>query len=415
MAVRPLEEDFQRLGLSQDEIRASLHNMGRPLGEMAEADLSDGSEEEEDEDFEESYLSDLIGHDDDEAEDFDEMSEEDYFEFVDNLSDEELDRLLENSEMFEAKFIKLTPLGTRKTARRKRKKWLKTAAGQAYARKQMQKRKRPAFKKQAKKQRIRRKRAGGARKGYMMRAGVENPSEGKEAIHEDLMESLTDLAESIEREPVSRFDEYVTAFNALADLGELGAAKIMDEDEDAAMDVLNLSLQAEEVLKLMEDMGGALDEDEDEVLEEALAQLMELAGELVEEYGLLLEDEDEEEYEDEELEEDEEEINPFLEAAASLREARRPPKGKKRFLLNPKSRKAVKGRSKWSKAGGNAKRQLAGRKDVRNKQALLGYLKMVKAGKVAPGQPIMMSKTGKPLSKGARAAKKLAAARRKAG
>jgi hypothetical protein len=47
------------------------------------------------------------------------------------------------------------------------------------------------------------------------------------------------------------------------------------------------------------------------------------------------------------------------------------------------------------------------RKDVRKPEALLGYLKMVKAGKVKPGQPVG-SKGGKKLSSGAMAAKRMA-------
>jgi hypothetical protein len=213
------------------------------------------------------------------------------------------------------------------------------------------------------------------------------------------------------------FDEYVTAFNHIADLGELSAIKVFDEDEDAAVDLISLSLGAEQMLKLMEDMGGALDEDEEAMLEEVLADAMEDVFTLMEEYGLFIEDdEDEDDLEEEEDidDEDDYEGNPFLDAAAALREAKgakkgaRPPKGKKRFVLKTNSREAKKGASKWGKGSTKAKKQIVGRGDVRNKEGLLGYLKLVKRGLLAPGQPIMKDKKGKPMNKGARAAVKAA-------
>jgi len=68
MTVRPLEEDLQRLGLSDNEIRRSLSGMG-VLEEGEEADFF---EDDEEEDFEEAYLSDLAGDDDDSDDEVDE-------------------------------------------------------------------------------------------------------------------------------------------------------------------------------------------------------------------------------------------------------------------------------------------------------------------------------------------------------
>ena len=73
MTVKPLEEDFQRMGLSKNEIRESLTNM---LGNAPEADVEDDAVEEED--FEDdTYLSDLVGEDDDGEEDEDVEEDED--------------------------------------------------------------------------------------------------------------------------------------------------------------------------------------------------------------------------------------------------------------------------------------------------------------------------------------------------
>ena len=281
------------------------------------------------------------------------------------------------------------------------------------------------------------------------------------SIQEALLESINDLAQSIDHDPTGRFDEYVTAFNHIADLGELGAMKIMDEDEEAACDVIRVALEAEDVLKTMEEMDGALTVEEDEILEGILADAMEDVATTLETYGLFegckkrnrkgqksqddeedgadeedveedVEDideqdegddeedmEDEEEDDEEDVEEDVDEdisesASMLMDAAEQLREAKgpkaekKPPKSKKRMLVVNGKLKSVSTPSRWSKmnrAPGASKKQVMLRKDVRKQEALLGYLKKVKAGTVAPG----MHSSGKGLSKGA--AKAVAAAR----
>jgi hypothetical protein len=368
MTVKPLEEDLRRMGLGPNEIRESLSH----IGGSAEADLLG---EDTEEDFEDDvYLSDM-------------------------MDDEELDEVkaqrthkMKGSAKADSKAYERSHKAQRKAARKRR---ARDPRVQAAERK--------------------RKAAGPARphmrRSFMKRhSDVEDPSDGMPTMHESLMDELFTLNESIEREPTSRFEEYVEAFNHIADLGEMAAMEFLDEDDEAAADLLSLSLQAEAILQEMEDMGGALDADEDEELEASLADAMEDVGVLFDHYGLLAEDEDEDYEDEDELDEDEiyDYDNPFLDAAAGLREAKRPAKTKGRKVLNPGSTKTKKGRSKWGKSTTSSRQQLRGRADVRNVENLLGYLKKVKAGKVAPGAPLARSKTGKPLTKGARAAQKAA-------
>jgi hypothetical protein len=75
MTIRPLEEDFQRMGLSNREIRESLAGIDKPIGsitEATEAGVADDSDEEDFEDYEGAYLGDVVDVDDDD-EDLDEM------------------------------------------------------------------------------------------------------------------------------------------------------------------------------------------------------------------------------------------------------------------------------------------------------------------------------------------------------
>lgn len=374
MTVKPLEEDLRRMGLGPNEIRESL----RHIGGRAEADLLG---EDAEEDFEDDvYLSDMVDE------------------------DEELD---------EVKATRTHKMrGSAKTDSAAYERTHKTQRAQARKRRARDPRVQAADK--------RRKAAGPAkphmRRSFMKRTSdVEDPGAGLPTMHESLMDELGVLAESIEREPVSRFNEYVEAFNHIADLGEMAAMEFLDEDDEAAAELLGLSLRAESILKEMEEMGGALDAEEDAELEATLADAMEDVGILWDKYGLLAEDEDPEDDEDEDEELEEDEIydgeNPFLDAASSLREARkqRPAKTAGRKVVKAGAPTVTKkGRSKWAKSTTSSRQQLRGRSDVRDPEALLGYLRKVKAGKVAPGQPLATSKSGKPLNKGARAAQKAA-------
>jgi hypothetical protein len=352
-----------------------------------------------------TYLSD-IDEDDDDGFEADELDE--YDEYVDSLSDEEIDDLFEGFGRIS------TPKTVRRAKGKERRKWLKTAGGRKYMQHQNQARRTTGYKIKQKKHQKKVKARGGTKKGYIFRESLRGgPEMGK-----SLLENVMEIAEAIDRDPEARFEEFATAFNRIADLGELAAMRLMEEEdgEDAALDVLDLSLAAENVLKNMEEMDGTLSDEEDRELEETLADAMDSVGEYMSRYGLLDEDSDlgEDSDEDDDLDDDDDDLSEAFHATASeLREAR-PSKSAGRFLLNPSKRKKVKGRSKYAKAGmtSKTKAMVQARGDVRNKEALLGYLKMVKAGKLAPGQPILTSKSGKKLNKGARAAMKRGASKR---
>lgn len=81
------------------------------------------------------------------------------------------------------------------------------------------------------------------------------------------------------------------------------------------------------------------------------------------------------------------------EAAKAARKAKRkkqPRKVVRKKKAKKGKKKAKKSGSAWAAAGGDSKKQIMGkqkRKDIRDPEAFLGYLKKVKAGLVAPGQP----------------------------
>lgn len=251
---------------------------------------------------------------------------------------------------------------------------------------------------------------GGPKKGHrFMTASVEDPGKGLEIMSEKLLESVMQLAEAIDRDPQERFDEYVEAFNHIADIGELAAMQLMEDDEEAARDILNLSLAAESVLKYMEGLGGSLEEDEDAELEETLAEAMESVGDYMAEYGFLVEgSEDGGDGDDDDEDEIAEDDADLLSAFTALREAKAAKakkmgaaRGKKVVsrVQSPKSRKIMtakgikrkKGSSAWGKRNTSpnaSRKQIMNRGDVRDTEKLLGYLRQVKMGKVAPGQPL---------------------------
>lgn len=367
MTLKTVEGEFRRMGLSESDIHRSLSGMGM-LTEANEMDVDDDFEEEED--FEDPY----IGDNDEDEDDLDEGM-----------------RVMRThkSSAAERRKAKQYYRGHKSQVKRQRKKRAKTSAGKRAAAFQ---KKRPSK---------------GRPHVRRVWSDVEMPTEG--SMQEDLMGSLHELAESIERDPKSRFDEYVEAFNYIADLGELLALRSITEDgdEESATEVIGLSVYAEDVLREMEEMGGALTPEEDEELEALLDEGLEQVEQALEAYGLIAEDDEEEEYDEEESDEDlededfedEEELDEddAIEATiAALEEAARTAerpmkasaKGKKRLTLQFAKPKRVGGTSKWSKihGPGASKKQVSMRKDVRSTEALLSYLKLVKAGKVAPGQ-----------------------------
>ena len=378
MTLKLLEEDFRRMGFSPAEICESMPHVS---GSDEEAYFVD---EDEEEDFEDVYLSDMVDETD--------------------------------SDMGEGAYQKTHKMSSK--AKRAAKLWRKQNPGSVRKsnKKQAKRRHKPAYKAQM--ARIKPGTIGKStgRRRVIKVSDVANPGGGLPAMNEELLQELSVLAESIRHEPVSRFDEFVEAFNHIADLGEMTAMNMMEEDEDGARELLSVSLKAEAVLKDMEDMDGALDADEDRMLEATLADALQDVGELFESYGLLDEDDWDE---DEDLEEEYfDSDNPFLAAAASLKEAKgkrkrgRMPAPEKRKIIPAGTKgKTVTTASNWgkkNKRAGASRRQISKRGDVRNVEGLLGYLKKVKAGKVAPGQPMAMSKSGKKLNKGARAAQKVA-------
>jgi len=328
MTRKRLEEDFRRLGLSEDEIRESMPYVGED--KEADVDLEDQESDFEDD----AYLSDL----------------------VDDEDDEELDEGMRVVQM-----QKMSAKEKRKARQRYKKDKAKIA------RTQKRKRKTAAYKRRQAKLAAMPK-AGGIRKRRIVSDVDVDTTEG-------ILESLSELAESVNRDPVSRFDEYVEAFNHIADLGELAAMRVMDDDEDAASDLVTLSLSAEAVLQEMEDLGGALSLEEDEMLEEALAQLLEDVGDKFDTYGLLSEEE-EEELEEEELEDDD---NPFLNAANSLREAKKKKKNKypDEDIEDAEDDELEK---EWG---------------IRDVGKFLGYLRDLKAGRKGPSKPKKAKKAKK--------------------
>lgn len=392
-----IRRDFEAMGLTEDQIGRSLNYMGEATVE-AEVDDQEVSDD--------AYLSDLPDEEDLQTEEDDEdldldldLDEDDELSEEERLEDEMLERVVRLKR------------GTAKQ-RSKAKRYYKTHKAQI-SRAMSRLRKKPAYKKRQ--ARLQKMSKGGSRTRRVL-SHVDDPGKGNSSFAEGILGELQVLAEAVDQEPRTRFDEFVDAFNQIADIGELIAMDISEDDSDVAGEFVGMSLKAEGILKHMETLDGALSEEEDAELEETLADAMEEVGALFDKHEIVFEsdeedsgDEDEEDPE-EDLEEDEEdEGNPFSGMADALREAR-PPKQKGRKLANYAKPKTVKGASKWGKMNpsGASRRQLAGRKDVRNVEAMLGYLKKVKSGKVAPGQAIAYSKKGKPLSRTARAAKKMA-------
>lgn len=352
MKVRPLEEDLRRMGLSNEQIRSSLGSIGM-LTEGAEADFEDDYSGEE---FEEAYLGDLVGDDDD-----------------DEIDEMKVQRMKKSS-------------SKKKRASRD---YYKSHKGAIGRKRKMQSRN-PAWQRHMAKL-ARAPKASGSRVRRVM-SDVDMPEDGH--MSEGILDNLAVLAESIDRDPKSRFDEYVEAFNYIADLGEILAMRALEEDEnEAASDVLDLSLGAEEMLKEMEEMGGALTPDEDAYLEEALDDAMEDVEVVLEAFGVV-------DPEDEEDEEDEEEVtegyeyddeDDLLEAAAKKYKMFRGKKVIKRPKLKGKGVgiKVGKGKSAYSKISlANRKKIVDMRKDFRKKKAMIAYLGMVKQKKIKPGQSL---------------------------
>jgi hypothetical protein len=360
-----LESDLQNLGLSEEDVRSHLPF----LGEAAEADVEDDFEMEED--FEDETVDeDDLFHGLDEAA----LEVAGDLEAAEELDEEYLDLLRELSALEEGAIVQRMKKGTAKARRAAKAYYRKMKA--KISRGMKRKRKTSGFKRRQAKL-ARAPKASGAR----TRRVVSDRDVPASNMHEDIMESLGELAESLEREPTTRFDEYAEAFNSVADIGELLCLRAVNEDElELAQEAYALTLFAENALRGMEELGGALIQEDDEELEEALAIVMEELGGALEDFNLF-EDED---LEDDELDEDFEDEDFELDEGRGAKTAKRPKPAAGRLIMKGGMPKKVKGKSNYSKTMGGAKPR---RKDWRNKAAMIGFLRKVKAGKAAPGHP----------------------------
>jgi len=329
MTVRSLEEEFRAMGMSDAETLRSLGNMGM---------LQESSDDEDFEDFEDY-------DDDDDYDDYD----------YDDYDDDELDESARRTR-------------THKTSaanKRKSRKYYK-ANKMEILRHRKRRAKSSAGKRAAKM--LARMPKGGAHVRRVV-SSREMPADG---LHESIMDSLGHLAESIEKDPCSRFDEYVEAFNHIADLGEIMAVNVVQEDNDmdAADDIIEMTVNAEDVLEMMEDFGGALDPEEDALLEEILEDAIEDVTALLEDFGM---------------------DDGYLLEAAAAKKTGRVRRAMKKVYKKAKGKKGKKKKeSLWSKSHGkgDSRAQIMKRKDVDDPNALLNYLKLVKRGFVKPGHKV---------------------------
>ena len=264
---RSLVEDFQGMGLSDRAVQDSLSNM---LGED-----EDGF--------------------DDELDDF-EVEDVDALNIVEAMKKI---KKLRGKEKMKAVWYR------------------RSAMGKKSAKKQARLHRLGSYKKKAAKRRKKLARAGGPKKGFRRVVSSRDYEGG--SLTEALIENLQELSESVDYDGGERFDQYVEAFNHIADLGELMALRYNEMgEEDLAEDVIGIAILAEEVLEEMEDFGGVVDLDEDENLEEALSEAMEIVGDQLAEYSEITENED---YDDDDDEDDElAEALAVLEAARSRKE-----------------------------------------------------------------------------------------------
>lgn len=372
MTMKTLEEDFQKMGLSATEIRESLDVVQEKKADLEAEDSEDDFGDLDEDDF---------GYEDEDE---------------DDLDDEEMDERVQRMKKGSAKSRKASKASYRQNKAKIKRKMKTKRKTSKYKRHQAKLSRAP--------------KASGVRVRRVF-DDVEDPGNGRNSLHESLMDELNVLGESLEREPASRFDEYVEAFNHIADLGELAAMRVMEEDEDAAADLVSVSLDATSVLEQMEEMGGALSSEEDDMLEEALEEALTDVGEKFELYNLLNEDEDEDEDGDELDEDDDDDYsdNPFLDAANGLREAKKQSKdAKNKALLKSKSMVTPKDKKERGKFASitrqnakipDKKGNVKLGKNVRDQGALLNYLRNVKAGYVEPGEELGKEKLGPPKRK----------------
>ena len=278
-----------------------------------------------------------------------------------------------------------------KKALNKQKKFRKTAAGKSHMRKLNM--------------------MGKAKKGY--RRTLENEDSPLHVIESLIRESEYNFSE--------KYDDLQEGLELVCRVAE--GLKDFSEDVDFVECCDALIEMASEDLSLMEDNCGVMSYEDGTSLEERYYDLHDGAVML---FDLVTEDEDDDDFEDEDFEdedfdedndEDTEEDEDFedddddddddedleeAEAAKNLgRQKKSKTSGKKkhktvtRRLLRTKGSKKVRGKSNYGNQKALTKSMVNQRKDVDSPQALLGYLKQVKLGKVAPGQPLAKRGTNK--------------------
>ncbi len=327
--LRSLTEDFQRMGLSENAVEESMFN--------------------------------LIGEDHEDDAEFDE-------EF-----DEEDEDALSIVEAYKRR-KKLT--GKKKI---QAKKYRKSASGKRSAKKQAMQRKRPGVKKIAAKRRKKLSKLGGAKKGFIRQLPASTEWEGT-GLSESLMENIQTLAEAVDRDEGGRFDEYVEAFNHIADLGELLTINYHGiDEEELAEEAADLAIAAEEMLEGMEDLDGVVSLEDDAMLEANLHVAMELVSaelenftELHEEFEMDYEDELDEDFDDDDFDDDDEDS--LIEGAR--RAARAAKKGGKKAKKKKfKGKVSKSGKSKTIAPGGTMAKLYARKgKSVRDPEAVGAFI-----------------------------------------
>jgi len=324
MTIRSLTEDFERMGLSKKSIRESLGYM------MEDADdVEDDMDLEEDED----------------------VDEDDPLAIIESLK-----KIRHKKD-------------SKSRARRKQ-------ARMDYKKNKSEKLR--AAKKYRKSAQYRRSQKKPHKKGFMQVSSKEFDGQN---IAESLMENVSALAEAVSHDPAERHDGYVDAFNHIADIGELLALTYHEMGKDKlAEEAIRLAIASEGTLEEMEALDGVVDIDEDAQLGESLEDAMEAVAKALSKHDSIMEDLEEDEDiddEDEDLEEDED-----VDILAYLQERKTKLSAKKAMNKKGKGKAASKARAKEqkgkkSKLSAKEKKLfpgLASRKDVRDPEALAGWL-----------------------------------------
>lgn len=279
MKYPTLKETLQHLGLTEDAINETFPELNESAEDEEEVDQSTGDEDTGDL-GEIGYLSDDDDEELEEAEDEDD-DEVDLEEAVDKLTDDELDEIAVDAGLEEG-FIKLASVSKRKARRKKMKKWLKTSQGRQYMAKKTRKSKTAVAKKQRKIHAKKLAARGGSKKGKMFR---ENDIPN--AFESSVLEDIAELANAMDHDPGEQFESFSTAFNGLADLGELAAGSIISENEDVARAFAGVAVGAEAVLREMEKMDGIVTLQNRRMLESTLADAMDNVGTLMSKHNVL--------------------------------------------------------------------------------------------------------------------------------